>query len=294
MKYNRVKLKNVINIPNIYTLHYDTYPNSFKFGVETENFWLFTYVDNGYIEYTVGETVHHLKKDDFLLIPPNVPHIMRTGTVFTTALVLSFDCESADLNRIANKAIKTEKSEHNLLSMILDEAEQTFDLPMFSNLYFQNSPSYGGSQIIKNLFEQFLIINIRKFLDESNDNNGYNFRDNFESELCSSIIQILQDNIYGNISLDDIAKQVSFSKSYICKTFKKNLGTSIINYLINKKIEKAKALIKQNIHSFTYIAEALGFENPHYFSRCFKSVTHLSPSQYKNSIKSSLNTLSTR
>lgn len=289
MKYKKVKMKTVINVPNLYTLHYDTYPQNFKFGPETVNFWLLTYVDNGNIEYNVDGTVHHLKKSDILLIPPNIPHSMKTETKFTTAFVLSFDCESDEINHIANKTIETGSSEQNILAVMLDEAEQTFDLPMFNNLFFRDIPRYGGSQIIKNLLEQLLIINIRKYFNEKEDPANYNFNDYLENELCSSIIKILQENILGKINLDDIAKQVNFSKSYICKIFKKNLGTSIVNYFINKKIEKAKGLIKQNKYNFTYISEILGFENPHYFSRCFKNITHLSPIQYKNSIKRSLN-----
>ena len=282
-------MKTVINVPDLYTLHYDTYPQNFRFGSETVNFWLLTYVDNGNIEYNVDGTVHHLQKSDILLIPPNIPHSMKTENNFTTAFVISFDCESDEINHIANKTIETGNSEQNILSVMLDEAEQTFDLPMFNNLFFRDTPRYGGSQIIKNLLEQLLIINIRKYFNEKEDTANYNFRDYLENELCNSIIKILQENILGKINLDDIAKQVNFSKSYICKIFKKNLGTSIINYFINKKIEKAKGLIKQNKHNFTYISEILGFENPHYFSRCFKNITHLSPIQYKNSIKRSLN-----
>jgi len=50
------------------------------------------------------------------------------------------------------------------------------------------------------------------------------------------------------------------------------------------KIKEAKRLIREGQYNMTQIADLLHFENPQYFSKCFKASTNLTPSEYKASI----------
>ena len=57
-------------------------------------------------------------------------------------------------------------------------------------------------------------------------------------------------------------------------------------YILKKKIGEAKRLIREDKLNFTQISDVLCFDNPHYFSTVFKRVTNMTPSEYKNSVKS--------
>ncbi|WP_082112255.1 helix-turn-helix domain-containing protein [Paenibacillus sp. DMB20] len=60
-------------------------------------------------------------------------------------------------------------------------------------------------------------------------------------------------------------------------------GVSPIEYLTQLRIEKAKRLILEpSNHKFKDIGDMVGYSNPYYFSKVFKLVTGLTPSEYKN------------
>ena len=285
--FHKTPLKNLLSVSNLYTLHYDIFSSHFYFEGERHDFWEFMYVDNGETEIRLGDETVRLKQNDGLFIAPNTHHDLRTFEQFTTAFVITFECNSSLLNVLSNKIVQLPKSEANLLSLLLSEGEQTFELPMFEKLLYKPNAPLGGAQIVKNLFEQFLILNIRKFSTSSHANE-FNQRNGLENVICDSILKILDENIYGTITIEEIAKRLGYCKSYISKVFKEVCKCSINQLFINKKIEKAKGLIKYNQADFTEISSILGFDNPHYFSRCFKRVTGVTPSEYKKSIASSL------
>lgn len=85
-----------------------------------------------------------------------------------------------------------------------------------------------------------------------------------------------------DISLDSIASIMGFHTVYLNRIFKKEKQITPIQFLINLRIEKAKELIQQHpAWDFTVIGESVGYHDPHYFSRAFKKVTGLSPSDYR-------------
>ena len=63
------------------------------------------------------------------------------------------------------------------------------------------------------------------------------------------------------------------------------MGISIIQYYILLKIEESKKLISQRKYTYTEIANIMGFNSVHYFSRLFKAHTDMTPSEYAKSIK---------
>ena len=72
----------------------------------------------------------------------------------------------------------------------------------------------------------------------------------------------------------------------LSKRFTKACGYSIIDYYNMMKVNEAKRLIREGRYNFFEISERLMFSNSHYFSTIFKKHTGMTPTQYKNSIKS--------
>jgi AraC-like DNA-binding protein len=84
-----------------------------------------------------------------------------------------------------------------------------------------------------------------------------------------------------------LAKVAYVTPSYLSRLFKKHLGTTPMRYRNAVRIEKAKHLLLIKSASVEEIADALGFEDAKYFSQLFKSLTSLSPSQYRKKFRSS-------
>ncbi|MGN0364562.1 MAG: response regulator [Suilimivivens sp.] len=102
------------------------------------------------------------------------------------------------------------------------------------------------------------------------------------SKYIQDAITYIQHHLTENITLDDIAQYAHINDSYLSRTFKKECGYSITEYITNLRIEKAKELLSDK-HILTYeVSELVGINDPSYFSLLFKKHTGLTPKEYRN------------
>jgi AraC-like DNA-binding protein len=94
-------------------------------------------------------------------------------------------------------------------------------------------------------------------------------------------IRLLQMQVHHRFSLDDLARQVGLEKSYLIRLFRRETGTTPQKYLMKLKTDTACYLLRYTDRPVNKIAEQLGFYDEFYFSRTFKKVTGLAPSQYR-------------
>lgn len=106
--------------------------------------------------------------------------------------------------------------------------------------------------------------------------------------IVKDLISFLEDNLNERLTLHEIEGYSGLNYNYVNRLFKDGTGFTIKNYLNLLKIQRAQQLIRENRLTFAEIAEGLGFDDPFYFSKLFKNKTGLTPSQYKNEIKSSV------
>jgi len=84
-----------------------------------------------------------------------------------------------------------------------------------------------------------------------------------------------------DMSLNLAAAHVFVSPTYLSILFKKKLGVTFIDYLINLRLEKAKALLRDTAKRTYEVAAETGYGDPQYFSVCFKKYTGLTPTEYR-------------
>ncbi|MEW9123197.1 MAG: response regulator [Thermotaleaceae bacterium] len=99
-------------------------------------------------------------------------------------------------------------------------------------------------------------------------------------------IQYIDNNLQKGITLDEVAKHVGLSSFYLSKLFKKQIGINFIEYVTKKKVEKAKNLLLHTNLPVINIALDLGFHEPNYFSKVFKKVEGITPTQYREQMGS--------
>jgi AraC-like DNA-binding protein len=75
------------------------------------------------------------------------------------------------------------------------------------------------------------------------------------------------------------------SRTTLKMTFKGSLGLGVMEYYKLLKIEEAKRLIREEELNFTQVADKLEYSSIHYFSKQFKKVTGMTPSEYVGSVK---------
>ncbi|MCR5226702.1 MAG: response regulator [Eubacterium sp.] len=109
-----------------------------------------------------------------------------------------------------------------------------------------------------------------------------------QENRSNGVIDRAKDYILANfqkdISLDDVSREIDISPYYFSKIFKENTGENFIDYLTTLRIDKAKELLETTDLSMKELCGEVGYANPNYFSRIFKKIVGLSPTEYKEKV----------
>lgn len=103
----------------------------------------------------------------------------------------------------------------------------------------------------------------------------------------AEVIKYIELHYQDKITLEMIAEHVNFSENYLCRVFREQTGTSLINYINNVRMNKAADLI---LKGHTYIKEVsslVGISDQFYFSRVFKKHFGVSPTDYRTHVMQS-------
>ncbi len=291
MDYEYVTLQQPLQIERIYTIHYFEYMNDFAFPGESHDFWEFLCVDKGEVIVTAGDRQVSLKKDNVIFHKPNEFHAVRSnGKVAPNLVVLSFECTSPFMNFFADRIMDITESERNLLAHIILEARNLFstpiDDPYLTRMERVEKPPFGCEQMIKIHLEQFLLQLARRYGNlYPNGRESGAMKQKSDNELHTRIINYLEDHIHTQITIEQICRDNLIGRSQLQKLFRDKNGCGIINYFSHMKIDAAKQMIRNQSLNFTQIADVLGYTSVHYFSRQFKKLTGMTPSEYASSIK---------
>lgn len=106
------------------------------------------------------------------------------------------------------------------------------------------------------------------------------------SELVKKAVEYIRLNIDSPLTLHDIADSIHVNPSHLSRKFKQETGQNITDFINIKKVESAKLYLQIGQNTITDVAFIVGFNDVNYFSRVFKKVTSLTPSQYMKLHKS--------
>jgi len=85
-------------------------------------------------------------------------------------------------------------------------------------------------------------------------------------------------------NIDEMAKCAGMSKYHFIRVFKKNIGITPWQYIMQRKITNAKELLHNPNKTIKQIAYETGFKDPDYFSTTFKKITGLRPGDFRNTL----------
>ncbi|MEK8130046.1 helix-turn-helix domain-containing protein [Paenibacillus filicis] len=100
----------------------------------------------------------------------------------------------------------------------------------------------------------------------------------------AEIRQYIDRSFAEPITLESIAGQFFVSKEHLSRTFKQEIGSTVMDYIITLRMEKAKQLLHDPMVSIKNAAEAVGYSDLTYFHRIFKKITGLTPGQVRQDI----------
>lgn len=290
-KFIRHGLPGVIHIRKIITIFYMELSKDFHYDGERHDFWEMVYIDKGEMLCTADKHQFTLKSGEVTFHKPNEYHnLSGDGKNAPNISILTFECDSVAMKHFEGKILRLSAEEKRLLSMLMSEGLSCFRLedpsnPLLQKLRVQPDAPFGGFQMIRNLLEIFLISlyrhreSLTKKSRQSVHIDGVDV--NFE---IREVLDVLHNNLYGKLTIGDIARQVGKSESTVKNLFARFQPGGVMRYYNNLKIREAKRLIRENRYTLAQIAELLCFDSAQYFSKCFKASTNMTPTEYKHSI----------
>lgn len=120
-----------------------------------------------------------------------------------------------------------------------------------------------------------LILHISKKTEKLQANNSN------RSMAVQEILSYISQHYGESVTLDQIAKELSFSTSECCRMFKKVTGETIFSYLLTYRIVKATELLRETELSISDIAYETGFGSTSYFIEKFKEKTGTTPLKFR-------------
>lgn len=94
-------------------------------------------------------------------------------------------------------------------------------------------------------------------------------------------VEYMTDHYDEKLKINDLADFIGINRSYLTSSFKKHMGCSPQEFLINLRMEKAKSLLKKTEMSVNAVANAVGYPDQLAFSKVFKQHCGMSPRMYK-------------
>ncbi len=84
-----------------------------------------------------------------------------------------------------------------------------------------------------------------------------------------------------DLAVKDIAGHLGYSEAYFCKLFKQSFGHSFVSYLTDYRMQKAEELMRTSRLSIKEIGKTVGYPDPNYFTKVFRRVRGVSPSEFR-------------
>lgn len=285
--YVKTGLKSLVNISKIVTIHYYEFDESFVFNGESHDFWEMVYVDKGKVAVRCDETETVLCQGEIIFHRPNEFHSIRAYESAPDFFVVSFECNSPAMQYLERYHRTLDTKLKSFITSVIRESESTYIIPKndtaLKKLNRKDDAPIGGEQLIKTYLEQLMIFLIRG-ITNSGDSAVFPSKESMEDHLVTAIKSIAAERVYERVGVGEICTALGYSKSYLSKLFRTQTGDTIANCALKMKIDEAKRMIRSGKQNFAQISDCLSFDNPQYFSRVFKRITGMTPTEFKKSL----------
>lgn len=124
------------------------------------------------------------------------------------------------------------------------------------------------------------IVSYNGLMDALDCESSTDSENTYPGKVINIVKMFLNEHPGVKISVDDVAKELNYSASYLSRIFKEETGKSLNHYLNEAKIIYAKELLRQGKYVYE-VCEYLGYKNVQYFSKLFKEYSGLTPVEYR-------------
>ena len=211
--------------------------------------------------------------NSFILFREGTPQYYRSsGGVFTNDW-FHFSFEDDDFDFIESLDIPTDK-------VVAIDGIDRLSL-LVKNMCYEHYSSNMYRTDSVDLYTKLLFIKLSELVNRKTDSDATSYYDK---------LSILRTKIYSqpfnDWSVDWLSHELTLSKSYFQHLYKEYFGVSVMSDVINSRVEHGKFLLSSTDISVRQISQMCGYKNDIHFMRQFKSLTGMTPSQYRESVQS--------
>lgn len=268
-KYNRMKRS--IHINELVAYYYNIRSSNYIFPGEADNHWEITIVDSGKLHTTINNVNYTLSNNQLMFYAPGQFHKQKTENETCSYLTIIIDMDIA------------ERYKEKLINKVFDvdsNIKKSLDVFVRSNDF---SHAYDSDMMMVSI-EKIIIDLLRSTSNSHKRSSGTPMQQKFESELLNEILLYINENIYSSFNVEILCSTFAISRSSLQALFRNYLDIAPKEYISNLKLEKCRILLKESKYTVSEIASMLGFSSIHYFSRKFKQVYGITPTEYANKI----------
>ncbi len=307
MIYENIYSENQLNVERILFVQIYDYKEECNSAdsVRSGNFWELLHVEKGLVDISTPSSTYTLSKNELLFRRPSETFRIHMQIPVPAKIIsIAFTCPPSEIpyssvstpspansgsvsepsapandeNLLPGKLLPVSTPERRLLQRIVSETENSHCSP---------SPFAAGQAALLYL-HLLLILLIRNANADITLAPVSRSRQLAEEDLLfRNILNYMEEHIADRLTIDQICHDHLIGRALLQKLFAENTGCGIIDYFSLMKINAAKQLIRKGELNFSQIAEQLGYNSIHYFSRQFKSITGITPTEYASGLTGS-------
>ena len=264
-----------------------------KFEYHHHDFSKIVILIDGVLTYYIEGKAYILKPWDILFVNKNEIHkpVVNPNKYYERIVIWlnpDFMAKYAQGNNNLLKCFEVAiKNNYNLLRLNMKSIDIIKNL--IQDIQNCNNSNEFGSEILKeSLFVQLMVLMNRLFL---NSDKNRDIEDIQYDKTIEGVLNYINSNLENDLSIDTIASEFFISKYYLMRKFKNQIGSSIHNYVVQKRLILARSLISDGL-SMSSVCSRCGFNDYSSFVRAFKKVYGVSPSNYNPTIHNFENPIS--
>ena len=260
---------------------------------------VFTYIASGSADFILDGFRYSLQAGNAIIIPPFMTHvIISKGTEALIQYIVHFDFyESEERRCLIHKDVLDEDEKHLTVSgqeKLLNNQAVIAAIPEMDRnplmyTYLNMLEEFSGNRLGRNLMlkagcTELIVATLRNCVDINEEQNNSRRKTKSWVHIENAMDYILGCDLREDLSNDSIALAIGVSTNYLTSIFQTYLGISLHKYVTNVRIERAQQMLLSGRVNVTETANRTGFSSIHVFSKTFKSIMGISPSQFLDEI----------
>jgi AraC-like DNA-binding protein len=243
----------------------------YQFGPFTRKNYVIHIIKEGKGKYQVGDKVYELTKGQAFLIYPNVETTyIADGEEPWCYTWIGFHGYRCD------EYLKGMGFSPDNLIVTLDEPEKVIE-------YMDNMIEAKELTLRDELIRMSSLMEIFAYFIDNNKEKNEVERDYPSSVYVKYAVDYMISHRREKIKIDEIARTIGISRGYLAGSFKKEMGVSPQEYLINFRMDYAASLLKKTSNPICDISAEVGYNDAMAFSKAFKQKFGMSPTAYRDS-----------